>query len=65
MARLNMNDVQAVIAYLDRILGVNFIVCGRRSAYVRASDPVYFQGGYVSSTPESRQSRTSTKSGMT
>ena len=43
--RLNMNDVQAVIAYLDRILGVNFIVCGRRSAYVRASDPVYFQEG--------------------
>ena len=43
--RLKRSAVQAVIDYLDRLSGINFIVCGRRSAYVRASAPARFRAG--------------------
>lgn len=43
--RLKWSAVQAVIDYLDQLPGVNFIVCGRRSAYVRASAPARFRAG--------------------
>lgn len=43
--RLAMTDAQAVIEYLEMLPGVNFVVCGRRSAYVLASAPVSFRTG--------------------
>lgn len=43
--RLKRAAVQAVIDYLDQLPGVNFIVCGRHSAYVRASAPARFRTG--------------------
>lgn len=43
--RLKMAAVQAVIAYLEKVPGVNFVVCGRRSAYVLASAPRAFREG--------------------
>lgn len=43
--RLTMTDAQAVIEYLEKLPGVNFIVCGRRSAYVLKSAPAEFRTG--------------------
>lgn len=43
--RLAMTDAQAVIEYLEKLPEVNFVVCGRRSAYVLASAPVSFRTG--------------------
>lgn len=43
--RLTTADVQAVLAYLRTLPGVHYILCGRRSAYVAASEPARFRAG--------------------
>lgn len=43
--RLATKNVQTIIAYLEKLPGVNFIVCGRRSAYVLKSAPARFRTG--------------------
>lgn len=43
--QLAVADVQAVIDYLEQLPEVNFVVCGRRSAYVLTSAPADFRVG--------------------
>lgn len=43
--QLAVADVRAVIDYLEQLPEVNFVVCGRRSAYVLTSAPADFRVG--------------------